>query len=459
MDRIMVYPGAIPLETDILTTERDVMIALGYALQGYLGTGTVVDGFTCVQTTVPSQSVQVTPGQILTLTTVDASAFSSLPADTTHQIIKQGLMLNTATFTCPAPLTVGQSVNYLIEVAQEDIDGSPVVLPFYNPSAPNVAFSGPAGAGTTNNTVRQSAAIVQIKTGVAATSGNQVTPSADPGFVGMFVVTVAFGQTTITSTSISQLASAPFFTKLPAIPPAVQNQLWTYAADTGAVNAMAVSYAPVPTVAVGLCITVKALLANTGPATIVVNGGASKAVVNPDGTPLVLGAYSIGSMLGLEYDGTSFRITSGLNVTPAGKTPKLNFFEMTTDGTQSVVSSTITAVTDFTLTSSQPSDAVFSAGGTITIGPNTAGIWAFDMMYNPSQATIASTETQCYLYKNGVQYLNVTVQGTFCSQAGTVRVVNGDVLTMRVFQNSGNPQTNKFGTNPFTFFNLYQISS
>ena len=45
MDRLMNYAGAIPLETDLLITNRNAMIAVGYALQGYLGQGTVVDGF------------------------------------------------------------------------------------------------------------------------------------------------------------------------------------------------------------------------------------------------------------------------------------------------------------------------------------------------------------------------------------------------------------------------------
>lgn len=218
MDRMMVYPGAIPLETDILNTERSVMIGLGYALQGYLGTGTYVDGFTCVQTTVASQSVQVTPGSIMTLGNVDNTAFSSLAADTTQQIIKQGLSLNTQTFTCAAPTTVGYSVAYLVEVAQADVDGAPVVLPYFNPSAPSVAWSGPGGAGTTNNTVRQSQAVLVLKTGIAATTGTQVTPTPDAGYVGMFVITVAYGQTTITSTSIANYSPSSFIpVKLPQI--------------------------------------------------------------------------------------------------------------------------------------------------------------------------------------------------------------------------------------------------
>ena len=43
-NRRIVYPGQIPLETDILATNKESMIGLGYALQAALGTGTSVDG-------------------------------------------------------------------------------------------------------------------------------------------------------------------------------------------------------------------------------------------------------------------------------------------------------------------------------------------------------------------------------------------------------------------------------
>ena len=322
MDRMMVYPGAIPLETDLLNTERDVLIALGWAIQGYLGTSTIVDGFTCVQTTVPSQSVQVTPGQILTIANVDNSAFSSLPADTTQQIIKQGLMLNTATFTCPAPLTVGQSVNYLIEVAQSDIDGTPVTLPYFNPANPALAFSGPNGLGTTNNTVRQSAAIVQIKTGTAATSGSQVTPTVDPGFTGMFVVTVAFGQTTITSTNISILASAPFIPiKLPQLPAWVQGGTYGWAADAGSANQLNVTLNPAPTsIGAGFEMRVKKIAtASTGAMTIVVNGNAAVALLAADGTPMSSTQIIPANYLAhIGFDGTSYRFLNGVTASAVG---------------------------------------------------------------------------------------------------------------------------------------------
>lgn len=313
----MQYPGQIPLETDPLGIQRNVMIGLGWVLQGTVGAGTYVDGFTCIPTGPASQSVQVTAGQILSVQNVDNSAYSSEPADTTHQIVKQGLLLNTATFTCAAPLTSGQSVNYLIEVTYQDLDGTPVVLPYYNAANPNVAWSGPNNTGVAQNTVRQGLALVQIKAGTPATTGTQVTPTPDAGFVGMFVVTVAFGQTTITGTSIATLATAPFIpAKLGTIPNSVQSSQWTYAVDTGSANNIVASVTPAPTALVaGLCLTVKVAAAPTGATVFNLNGFGNKAVVYAaNGAALLGGEWGANALLNLEYDGTSWRLMNMTNV-------------------------------------------------------------------------------------------------------------------------------------------------
>ena len=42
MDRSIVYPGSIPLDTDLLNTNRNMMIGLGALMQAVLGSATVV---------------------------------------------------------------------------------------------------------------------------------------------------------------------------------------------------------------------------------------------------------------------------------------------------------------------------------------------------------------------------------------------------------------------------------
>ena len=218
-DRQIVYVGAVPQDTDLLLTNKNMMIGLGMLARAILGTGTWVDGLACTQTTVASLNVLINQGAIYSNVNVDGSAYGSLSADTTNQIVKQGINLSPTQLSCPAPGTVGQSINYLIEAQYQDVDAGSTILPYYNSSNPSVAYNGPANSGTSQYTIRQGKCILTVKAGVAATTGTQVTPTPDSGYVGLWVVTVANGQTTITSTNISVYPGAPFIpNNLPTIP-------------------------------------------------------------------------------------------------------------------------------------------------------------------------------------------------------------------------------------------------
>src|ERR1700761_5202146 len=98
MDRNIVYPGAIPLDTDILSLNRNTMIALGFLMRATLGTGTVADGLACSPTVPASMSVQVMPGSLTQLSVVDATPFGSLAADTADPLVKMGINLNPQLF-------------------------------------------------------------------------------------------------------------------------------------------------------------------------------------------------------------------------------------------------------------------------------------------------------------------------------------------------------------------------
>src|SRR5580700_6544919 len=108
MDREIIYSGAIPQDVDQLSQSKNVMIGLGYLIQAILGTSTWVDGLACTPTGPAGMTVNVAPGSIYALENVDGSAYGSLAPDTTHQIMKQGLSLNTTNLSCPAPATSGQ---------------------------------------------------------------------------------------------------------------------------------------------------------------------------------------------------------------------------------------------------------------------------------------------------------------------------------------------------------------
>jgi hypothetical protein len=211
MRRATVYPGAVPLETDILNTNKNTMISIGHVLQDMLGTSTLFSGLACVPTGPAGMTVNVNPGRAYSLQSTDTGAYSSLASDA-HQIVKQGISLDVVNFSCPAPTTAGFSINYLIEGAFQEVDAGSTVLPYYNASNPATAYSGPNNTGTSNTTYRDNTVQLQVKAGTAATTGTQVTPTPDSGFTGLWVVTVPFGASTITSGNIVQYAGAPFLT-------------------------------------------------------------------------------------------------------------------------------------------------------------------------------------------------------------------------------------------------------
>lgn len=213
MDRGIVYPGSIPLDSDILGANQRALIGIGALAKMALGQTTVVDGLIGTQTTTASLTINIGPGSIISLQEVDANAYGSLGTNT-NPLVKMGINLTSTPFTLTAPGTSGQSINYLIEAQFFEQDGTPVVLPYVNPSNPSSPYSGPANAGTAQNTVRAETVSLQLKAGAAATTGTQTTPATDTGWVPLYVITVNYGQTTITTAQITQVPGAPFIDPL-----------------------------------------------------------------------------------------------------------------------------------------------------------------------------------------------------------------------------------------------------
>lgn len=322
MDRKMIYPGQIPLETDLLDTNRFALIGLGKLAAAVLGTTTLVNGLACTPTAPASMQVQVAPGEIYSLQNLDGTAYSSLAADTTHQVLKQGLMMDAATLSCPAPGTAGQSINYLVQVTYQDVDANPTVLPYYNASNPAQAYSGPNNSGTSQSTVRQGVCQVAVKVGVAATSGTQVTPAPDPGYTGLYVVTVANGASTITGANISTYSGAPFLTEnltqkisqttgdaRYATQVGFQQNAYSVANAGGTADAITATYSPAVTALTnGMTFGVRASSANaTTTPTFTPNSGtiAAKTIVKGNGLPLVASDIAGGGhWIEMQYDST-----------------------------------------------------------------------------------------------------------------------------------------------------------
>jgi hypothetical protein len=215
VNRRIAYTGAIPQVDDLLSTNKAAMVAFATLAADLLGsTGTMLAGFAVTPTAPASMQVSVAPGRIYSLQNVDNTAYGDIAADTSHTILKAGHLADPTLLTLAAPGTTGQSINYLVEVAFQETDTDNSVLPFYNSANPTQALNGPNGSGASLPLTRKSVAVVQLKAGVAAITGSQTTPAADTGFTAAYVVTVAYGATTIISANIVAATGAPLLSGL-----------------------------------------------------------------------------------------------------------------------------------------------------------------------------------------------------------------------------------------------------
>jgi hypothetical protein len=134
--------------------------------------------------------------------------------------MKMGINTGSVTFVLAAPLSVGQSVNYVVEATFQEADVNPVVLPYYNASNPSQSYSGPLNSGVTQNTARTQTVQLQLKPGPPGNTGSQMTSAADNGWVSLYQITVAYGQTDISASDITVIPTAPFIMwKIPALKP------------------------------------------------------------------------------------------------------------------------------------------------------------------------------------------------------------------------------------------------
>jgi len=310
LDRIIVSPGALPAVEDFLYQQRFILEGLGRLAWAAMGGSFLAHGLACTQQSpTPNMSVLVGSGAIYLQSVVDQTSYGALAPDTTHQIIKQGILRDPATIPLTAPTTVGQSINYLIQGGLTEVDGDPLVLPFYNVDNPAQPLLGPDGLGANVNTTRRNVCSVNAKPGTAATTGTQTTPAPDTGYQGLYVVTVAYGATSVVNGNIAPVSPNPFL----RAPNAANAQLspWISATDTGSANAAVVTLDPVPTSYPNLLNVKKIASNNTGAMTISVNGMGAVAVVGKTGSALGSGDWPASILRLLAWNGTAYQIIGG----------------------------------------------------------------------------------------------------------------------------------------------------
>ncbi|WP_430229413.1 hypothetical protein [Paraburkholderia tropica] len=257
------------------------MAAIAKVCAAVFGTSGVVNGLAATPTSPATMAIQIGAGEVYQLAPYEATACGTLPQNTATNLLKQGIQLaNYTTPTFAAPTTSGQSIAYLVECQYQDADISldptslltPVVLQFYNSTNPSTPWSGPNNSGATSNTFRDGVVAYQIKAGVAATTGSQVTPSPDTGWIGLWVVTVPYGATSLTSSNISQYTGSPI---LPTgILQSIITSNLTYGVDSGTAGIVQAKFPiPVTTLVDGMDVWVKIAAANTSTATFTPNPG------------------------------------------------------------------------------------------------------------------------------------------------------------------------------------------
>ncbi len=210
MDRLITYPGQLIDHHDPMLVNHFAMIGLGKLAQAVFGDQPLVRGLACEPTAPASLQVQLMPGEIYNLQNIDSTPYGDLPPDTQHTIVKQGTLLESKLLDCPAPAIEGHSVTHLVQVSLMESDAEKDLLPYYNASNPQQVWWGPENEGKTQSTVRRGLCQAMLKAGISAPTGNQQQPAVDIGYVGLYTITVAHGQTAINAEHIRRIENAPF---------------------------------------------------------------------------------------------------------------------------------------------------------------------------------------------------------------------------------------------------------
>lgn len=108
-------------------------------------------------------------------------------SDTGTNVLKQAILLESVDIPATPPGSAGQSIDYLVQIRFKTLIGSNMAgsaLPFLDPTNPLLE-------GLLLNGELE----ISSKTGAAANTGSQVTPTADSGWVALYVVTATNGST------------------------------------------------------------------------------------------------------------------------------------------------------------------------------------------------------------------------------------------------------------------------
>lgn len=207
MDRQIVYPGSIPLDTDLLNVQRNTLSALGALTQSVLGASPVVDGLACTPSG-SGYSVIIGAGTLSMSAMLDQTAFGSLPA-AGNNVVKTGVIVSPVAIPLGTTADQSMGLTWLVQATLTEVDDQPLALQYWNAKNPTLPFSGPANSGSAQNTRRRTQLVITAKSGLPTPVGTFAPPSPDAGFIGLYGVNTWVGKASITQDDIHALPAAP----------------------------------------------------------------------------------------------------------------------------------------------------------------------------------------------------------------------------------------------------------
>ena len=202
MDRQIVYPGGVPLDTDLLNAGRNTKKGLGRLAFLLFGEVSAAQGFTIALSST-DMTATIGEGTILATGPIDQTAIGGLGGGldaVTDTVVNQYDSWANQTVTLLAGATT------TIWAVCSETDGDETVLPFYNSENPAQTLAGSANDGADLPTQRQ--ARVQI---VASTTEPEVP--AGSVVVALYSIVVP-----TTATSLAGLTATPQSAFYPTIP-------------------------------------------------------------------------------------------------------------------------------------------------------------------------------------------------------------------------------------------------
>lgn len=450
--RATVYTNQVPYELDVLRCGLFTMTAVSLLARCVLGTGIgdvpLFVRLACTPIVPPSLAVTIGEGACYFLEPMDATAWSVVPADTdpNHNMFKQGWFSDPVNFSTPAPVTPGNSVIHLIQARFNEVDVNNVSRPYFNSADPSMPIF------NNNFDTRQDTIDVQIKLGIEAPIPTPPTP--DPGYVALYYVTVAYGQTSIVGGNITLVPGAPFITesltqKISSgtvsgdFVSKVQEQQSTNisAVDIGTPNVIVLNPSPAYT-SYSAITFIRARIANnnTGATTINISGLGAKVVKKQTSTGLavlVSGDIKIG-IHEFAYNTVDDSVQV-LNPVPAPVVPptiQLSYAIISfQDTTSQTIPATSSQVIAFDNTVSDPDNLIVGNGFIPT-----PGWWQFSCIIHQQVGYISLATSEFWIYKNGAR-LRSLAQGSATSptnfSSSAKELANGtDAFTLVAVNNA-----------------------